>query len=104
MLPSREEALQARVKQLKRENFEMKNDMANMASGVMSVFKELLLRKMRDANANFDEFPKEAIDNWSAHMYDQSSKLDKCEPLLRDTAAFTPQRVSPARTRATGER
>ena len=88
MSPSREEAQQARVEQLERENLEMKNDMANMARGVMSVFEELLLRKMRDANANFDEFPKEAIDNWSAHMYDQSSKLDKCEPLLRDTTAL----------------
>jgi hypothetical protein len=95
MQPSREEAQQARVEQLekenwemKRENLEMKNDMANMARGVMSVFEELLLRKMRDASANFDDFPKEAIDDWSAHMYDQSSKLDKCEPMLRDATAL----------------
>jgi Rod binding domain-containing protein len=54
----------------------MKNDMANMARGVMSVFEELLLRKMRDANANFDDFPKEAIDDWSAYMYDQRAKLE----------------------------
>jgi Rod binding domain-containing protein len=61
MPPSREEAQQARVEQLERENLEMKNDMANMARGVMSVFEELLLRKMRDAN--FDDFPKEDIDD-----------------------------------------
>jgi hypothetical protein len=95
MLPSREEAQQARVKQLERENLEMKreilemkNDMANMARGVMSVFEELLLRKMRDANANFDDFPEKSIDDWSANMYDQRVKLDKCEPLLRDTTAL----------------
>jgi hypothetical protein len=95
MPPSREGAQQACVEQLKRENLEMKrenlemkNDMANMARGVMSVFEELLLRKMRDANANFDDFPKEAIDDWSAYMYDQRAKLDECEPLLRDTTAL----------------
>ena len=88
MPPSREEAQQARVEQLERENLEMKNDMANMARGVMSVFEELLLRKMRDANANFDDFPKEDIDDWSAHLYDQSSKLDKCEPMLREATAL----------------
>jgi Rod binding domain-containing protein len=83
MTPSREEDPQAHVEQLERENFEMKrenlemkNDMANMARGVMSVFEELLLRKMRDANANFDDFPKEAIDDWSAYMYDQRAKLE----------------------------
>jgi hypothetical protein len=54
----------------------------------MSVFEELLLRKMRDANANFDDFPKEDIDDWSAHLYDQSSKLDKCEPMLREATAL----------------
>jgi hypothetical protein len=87
MPPSREEAQQARVEQLERENLEMKNDMANMARGVMSVFEELLLRKMREEDANFDDFPQEAIDDWSAYMLDQSSKLEKCEPLLRYTTA-----------------
>jgi hypothetical protein len=70
MQPSREEAQQARVQQLERENLEMKNDMANMARGVMSVFEELLLRKMREGDANFDNFPQEAIDNWSEAMFD----------------------------------
>jgi hypothetical protein len=62
--------------------------MANMARGVMSVFEELLLRKMRDANANFDDFPKKSIDDWSAYMYDQRAKLDKCDSLLRETTAL----------------
>ena len=77
MPPSREEAQQARVEQLERENLEMKreklemkNDMANMARGVMAVFEELLLRKMREGDANFDNFPQEAIDNWSEAMFD----------------------------------
>jgi hypothetical protein len=70
MQPSREEAQQARVQQLERENLEMKNDMANMARGVMAVFEELLLRKMREGDANFDNFPQEAIDNWSEAMFD----------------------------------
>jgi hypothetical protein len=70
MQPSREEAQQARVQQLERENLEMKNDMANMARGVMAVFEELLLRKMREGDANFDDFPQEAIDNWSEAMFD----------------------------------
>jgi hypothetical protein len=48
----------------------MKYDMANMARGVMSVFEELLLRKMREGDANFDNFPQEAIDNWSEAMFD----------------------------------
>ena len=52
------------------------------------MFEELLLRKMRDANANFDDFPKKSIDDWSAYMYDQRAKLDKCDPLLRETTAL----------------
>ena len=59
-----------------------------MARGVMTVFEELLLRKMREGDANFDDFPQEAIDNWSAYMFDQRAELDKCEPLLRDTTAL----------------
>jgi hypothetical protein len=67
--PSPEQAyklLQAHVEQLEKENNKMKkennkmnNDMAYMTDGVMSVFDELLRRKMRERNANFDDFPQE---------------------------------------------